>query len=299
MQREPIDAVWCCPTCRAPLGPAVPLHCETCGKDARTDGRFVDFSSLSPELDIGLQGVLALVHRKIGGTYRDDTGSPRPVRALRRIAEHAGGGLCLEVGCANGPMTPGLEELFGHVIALDHSESLLRATLARTRSATCVLADAHWLPLRDRSVDFVVLTAVLEHAVVPSQILLEIVRVLKPDGFVFVSVPNERTLNPFTVTKGRPLRSTHVSFFDSVTLSRLMICCGFELVDVRTHTPKLTLGRILRHPWRLRKLLPGLGKHVECIARPAAEPLACWQDMLRHGGGSATLAELRAVLGWR
>ena len=299
MDPQPGSALWSCPTCRTALDETNTLFCKKCGKRGFVDKRFLDFLPLTPELNVGLGPVLQHVHEKIGESYRDDTGDPRVTRALQRISEHAEGGLCVEIGSANGPMTPTLENIFDNVIAVDHSESLLRGTVARTRSACCVLADAQYLPLRDGCVDFVVLTEVLEHVTVPTQILLEIVRILKPDGRVFIAVPNERTLNPFAVTNKKPPRSTHVNFFDSIGLSRLMIRCGFELVDVRTHTPKLNLVKILRNPWRLRKLLPGLGKYVECIAQPAAEPLACWEDMLKHKGASTTLAELRAVLGWR
>ena len=290
--------LWSCPTCRTPLSEAAGLVCETCGKAGRVDGRLLDFSELTPRLNVGLGPVLQHVHERIGQLYKDETSNPRVERALRRIAEQATGGLCVEVGAANGPMTPALEDLFDEVVALDHSESLLRGTLAKTRGARCVLANAQYLPLGGGSVDFVVLTEVLEHMVAPSQILLEIVRVLKPDGRVFITVPNERTLNPFAVMKTKPPRNTHVNFFDSIGLSQLLIRCGFEVVDIRTHNPRLKLGKVLRNPWRLRKLLPGLGKHVECVARPAAEPLDCWQDMLRHRGVSATPQELRDVLGW-
>ena len=299
MDRQPAGVLWSCPTCRTALDEAGAVFCKKCGKKGLVDGRFLDFLPLSPQPNVGLGPILQHVHEKIGQSYKSDTNSPRVARALRRIAEYADGGVCVEIGAANGPMTPILESMFDHVIALDHSESLLRKTVAKTRSASCVLGDAQYLPLRDDCVDFMVMTSVLEHVVVPTQVLMEVVRVLKPDGRVFITVPNERTLNPFAVAKTKPPRNTHVNFFNSIGLSELMIRCGFELVEVKTHTARLQLGKVLRNPWRLRRLLPGLGKQVECIARPAADPLGCWRDMLVHRGISTTLPELRADLARR
>jgi len=51
------------------------------------------------------------------------------------------------------------------------------------------IADAHSIPLRDRSVDAVVIQAVLEHVLDPLQVVDEIWRVLKPDGLVYAETP--------------------------------------------------------------------------------------------------------------
>ncbi|MBC9031174.1 methyltransferase domain-containing protein [Sphingomonas sp. JC676] len=51
------------------------------------------------------------------------------------------------------------------------------------------IADAHSIPLRDRSVDAVVIQAVLEHVLDPQQVVDEIWRVLKPDGLVYAETP--------------------------------------------------------------------------------------------------------------
>ena len=275
---------WRCPTCGSDLAGPAPLQCATCGRGPRTNGRFFDFMPITPQLSIGLAAIIQKLHEKAGTSYPDLTGNPRVARAVQRISQYARGGLCLEIGAANGPMTPALENLFGCVIALDHSESLLAQNIQRTRSAICILADAHYLPLPDDSVDFVALTEVLEHSVVPTQLLLEILRVLKPLGMVFITVPNNRVLNPFTVTKQRVVADTHVNFFDTVGLSRLMVRCGFELIDIRTYTPGLKIRKMLRAPSRLRRYLPALGKYVECLARPSAHPLDCWQNMLARYG---------------
>ena len=51
------------------------------------------------------------------------------------------------------------------------------------------VADAHHIPLPDNQFDAVVVQAVLEHVVQPSQVVAEIWRVLRPDGLVYAETP--------------------------------------------------------------------------------------------------------------
>lgn len=51
------------------------------------------------------------------------------------------------------------------------------------------IADAHSIPLLEGSVDGVVVQAVLEHVVSPTDVVAEIVRVLRPGGIVYAETP--------------------------------------------------------------------------------------------------------------
>ena len=50
-------------------------------------------------------------------------------------------------------------------------------------------ADAHDLPVRDESVSGVIVTAVLEHVLIPERVVAEISRVLEPGGIVYSEIP--------------------------------------------------------------------------------------------------------------
>ena len=52
-----------------------------------------------------------------------------------------------------------------------------------------VVADAHALPFCDSSIDGVVSESLLEHVALPDRVAREMVRVLKPGGFLYVSAP--------------------------------------------------------------------------------------------------------------
>jgi SAM-dependent methyltransferase len=51
------------------------------------------------------------------------------------------------------------------------------------------IADGHQIPLRDGSVDGVLVQAVLEHVLEPQRVVDEIHRVLRPDGLVYADTP--------------------------------------------------------------------------------------------------------------
>jgi SAM-dependent methyltransferase len=54
---------------------------------------------------------------------------------------------------------------------------------------TQFIADAHQIPLRDGTVDAVVIQAVLEHVLDPGEVVREIHRVLRPGGLVYAETP--------------------------------------------------------------------------------------------------------------
>jgi SAM-dependent methyltransferase len=54
---------------------------------------------------------------------------------------------------------------------------------------TTFVADGHSIPLANESVDAVVIQAVLEHVLDPSQVVSEIYRVLKPNGLILADSP--------------------------------------------------------------------------------------------------------------
>jgi ubiquinone/menaquinone biosynthesis C-methylase UbiE len=96
----------------------------------------------------------------------------------------------LEVGCGGGHVLERVRR--GELHGIDLSPRML--ALARRRlgnRAELKKCDAEHLDYADRFFDKVICTEVLEHTWNPSGVLREIRRVLKPDGTVILSVPNE------------------------------------------------------------------------------------------------------------
>lgn len=62
-----------------------------------------------------------------------------------------------------------------------------------------IVADAHYLPFKDKTFDFIFCGAVLEHVKRPFYVVEEIYRVLTPGGELFITIP---FLYPFHVSIG-------------------------------------------------------------------------------------------------
>jgi SAM-dependent methyltransferase len=106
----------------------------------------------------------------------------RILHELRSASAHLRGTL-LDLGCGSAPYKPLLlypPFAVTNYIGLDRPGRDSRADLTW---------DGDTIPLGDASVDAAICTEVLEHCPDPGRVLGEIHRVLKPEGFLFVTVP--------------------------------------------------------------------------------------------------------------
>lgn len=118
----------------------------------------------------------------------------RRVQAVVKLTAAKSGDRILEVGCGAGNILDNIER--GDLMGLDISESMVAKSKARLgERAQIVLADAQEMPFAQASFDKVICSEVLEHLPDPGLVLAEIARILKPHGFVIVSVPNEPLIN--------------------------------------------------------------------------------------------------------
>ncbi|MEM4389992.1 MAG: glycosyltransferase [Candidatus Micrarchaeia archaeon] len=114
-------------------------------------------------------------------------------RVRRVVAEVAGEGSVLDVGCGEGVI---LEKIgAGKAVGLDLSREALRRARARVPEARLTYGDAQRLPFRDSSFDAVVCSEIIEHVPKPRRVLEEAARVVKPNGKVIVTIPEEKNIN--------------------------------------------------------------------------------------------------------
>lgn len=109
--------------------------------------------------------------------------------------------LCVDVGCGTGFVTGFELPLYENVLPVDISKKMLSAVRNRyghTGRLSLVVCDADFLPLRSGIADLVSVSSVLHHLPKPFNALLEMFRVLKKGGFLYVSrEPNARRLRRF------------------------------------------------------------------------------------------------------
>lgn len=106
------------------------------------------------------------------------------------------GGTLLDFGCGTGAQTRWFGERHDRLIGCDVSPDFLRGFTRRMAAAglaeksLAVRYDGRRLPVADAGIDVVVSFEVLEHVEDEPKALEEIVRVLRPGGWLGLSVPN-------------------------------------------------------------------------------------------------------------
>lgn len=196
---------------------------------------------------------------------------------LADVEARLGKGSLLDVGCAIGTELVVAEERGWKATGLELSKSSLAVARERGLDARGETLEA--CAFDDARFDLVTLNHVLEHIPSPGSFLREVRRVVRPDGFVFIAVPNVHTWW-FYVKRDRygwTFQDDHFLHFTTRTLGEMLRRHGFEVLDCRSsrwidhHEPPEERGSL--HRWldafAERR---GLGIEVFCLARRAAEP---------------------------
>ncbi len=104
----------------------------------------------------------------------------------------------LEVGCGTGQV---LEEIAHKIktknlIGIDPLEHWLKKAKEKLNGkAKLMKGFGEDLPFENNSIDYIVCTEVLEHVIDPKVVLMEFNRVLKKEGLIIISIPNEKLIN--------------------------------------------------------------------------------------------------------
>ncbi len=95
----------------------------------------------------------------------------------------------LDIGPAGGFQTKIAQSIFGNenTFALEYNFSA--AKICKSRIPHTINGDGELLPLKSMSVDVVICMDTLEHIEHDSKVVQEVLRILKPGGFFFISVP--------------------------------------------------------------------------------------------------------------
>jgi SAM-dependent methyltransferase len=207
---------------------------------------------------------LAVQHDDLGAGFRDvDGASPahlaswldvlsahpdfRKSKSETVAALELGSGMsALDIGCGLGDEARAMAHLVspgGTAIGLDASSALVDAARARTSeqalpALSLMVADAHALPLNDKSMDAVRIERTLQHVENPVSVVREAARVLRPGGRLVVWEPDWDTLvvagEPASV--GRVVTGRRAAAFRNPTigrdLPRLALLAGLEITRV-------------------------------------------------------------------
>jgi len=182
------------------------------------------------------------------------------------------GGRCLNAGCGEGLYAPLLEAFpgFNSIVNIDLSRAdhILRREDPRHQ---VLLGSITALPLADGAFDFCLCSEVLEHVADDSRAVDELARVLKPGGYLLLSVPTPPAPHdPAHIREGYTLEG----------LKDLMGRAGFEIV--RHVYCMRSFMRLLMRSWRWQFATLGLGRR-NLAPRAYVRALARLDQMLPVG----------------
>ena len=180
-------------------------------------------------------------YKKKGFSVRKDV--------LRELlpADHLTGQNWLDAGCGTGTLARFLTEAKGcNTLGVDASEEMIANCVPARNTEFRQIRDICETGLPDATFDGVVCSSVLEYVFDPRAALIELRRLLKPQGLLLVSVPNAHpiarwpTLAIYWLTKhlGRRRWFQFLDYskhsYSELRFRRLLNTCGFRVEAVRT-----------------------------------------------------------------
>ncbi len=174
--------------------------------------------------------------------------------ALRHI--HSSDATVVDLGCRFGSLLAnlvqrGIEDVYGFDI---DAYSIERGRLAYpVLSSRLGLSDGTAIPLQENSVDVVAMFDVFEHLRQPAKVLVEIRRILKPNGKLVFQTPNVFINIPWEIIQTRSVlkwRTYHGNIQSKWTLRRALAAAGFRQIQIEkfsivTEHNKAKVKRIL------------------------------------------------------
>ena len=179
---------------------------------------------------------------RVYSTYTvDESSQTRVMRELvvRTFAPHIRGGVALELGCSDGYMTEMLASRVDHLDVVDGSRSFLAEAEKRGLPNVAYTYSLFEQFETSTKYDYVFASFIFEHVLDPQLVFAMIRRVLKPDGRLFLVVPNARALSrqlalhmglieDLKALTENDLVNGHRRVYDRVFLNREIRTAGFE-----------------------------------------------------------------------
>lgn len=208
--------------------------------------------------------------------------------AARDAVAYRGGGNLLDIGCGGGSYLYRLKQWGWNVYGVEPGAA--GAAQARSLGLNVYQGEIEEAGFPDSSFDVVRLSHVLEHLTDPHGTMREIRRILKPDGMVYVTVPNARSLNFWLFGENWYGLDAprHVISYSPKTLRFLCDATGLEIIRMRFRSGPFNFVRSVKYYleetgdhwplWMQRINWPG-----NKLIRRALKPFFLLVDGLRLG----------------
>jgi uncharacterized protein (TIRG00374 family) len=145
----------------------------------------------------------------------------RRTGTLRDLLDAQDNETILDIGCGSGVQLRALDIAHpGRLIGMDINRSaLLFAKSKNIKESEFIIADAQYLPFKDRSINKIICAEIIEHLHEPEKMIHESQRVLDHGGRIAISTPNELSIWGIyeffwdRFGRGRNYGETHLKFF--------------------------------------------------------------------------------------
>lgn len=152
----------------------------------------------------------------------------RKTSTIKKLINASSGDVILDIGCGSGvqlrSLTTNSPKL---LIGTDINEkALLYAKTKNIQNAEFVRCTAQYLPFKTNAIDKIICAELIEHLQNPNDMVIESKRVLKNDGLIVITTPNENSIwgiYEFLWDKfgrGRNYGETHLRFFSIKDLNK-------------------------------------------------------------------------------
>jgi SAM-dependent methyltransferase len=151
----------------------------------------------------------------------------------------------LDIGCAGGAFVEAAQNLGYQVEGIEPSVQLVKAAINRGLNVREGTAETIELTSNEKY-DIVTLWDVIEHVLDPALTLDSSIRLLKPEGFLIINIPDIGTALARIIGKRNWwISSVHLYHFSSEHIRVLLKSRGFEVISKRRFYQSLSLHYLL------------------------------------------------------
>lgn len=180
---------------------------------------------------------------------------------VRALAERQAGGILVDVGCGTGQLWPLVQERFSRYVGVD---AVCYAGFPEGLEWHRVDLNSCRIPVADAGADTVIAVETIEHLENPRAFMRELMRILKPGGWLFVTTPNILSLLSFLTLA---IKQRFANFHDAnypahitplleADLRRIAAEGGLRDVEIAFSHQGRLIFTSRHYPWALSRLFP-------------------------------------------